>query len=487
MPIVIDTTYGTYEQVFADLLDIVRCDPGLTTQVQLNGRYRVNYTQKQGAVSSSTRLLAIAGSPQAVIVTGVPSGYEVYPGVPITEHAGMTFVPPERAEVSIDYDVTEAGGTHYWVLDASGRRIHLPRPVLLYHEFAHAYHFLIGDLPSDEAQAEVQAMADENGFRGQLGLPLRHATDHSGGTGAPSHGGIASAKCKPAYDGWSPGWKCAVATAALGSPAAPAVDELRQARRGYRRLSWWAALTAEPALNLYAQFGRDVAGDMLGRQTLRDAMLWYAVAPVCHLLHLAEAHLAADEDTPELLQTIEQVLNEYVATLRDAGGFVEGLGAAADSAGDASRTLASRTAFPAVLNEPEAPAQLFQYLGRAIVNRAGTPDAFVWGLEGLALFLRAAASHAAGASGAAVTFAAELGRWTARPPLPPTIGFDVGQARHELQVLSDRLFTRVDTRARFAEHLLANWPNRSADSLQDVLRELGYLPPPAAPSEVCHE
>jgi len=479
MPILIDTTYGTYEMVFADLLDIVRCDPGLSTQMQLNGRYRVNYTQKQGAVSSSSRLLSIAGSSQAVVVKGVGSGYEVYPGVPITAYAGMTFLPPEKPEISIDYDVTEAGGGHYWVFDTSGRRIYLPRPVLLYHEFAHAYHHLTGDLPSDEAQAEIQAMADENVFRGQLSLPLRHSSNHDGGVGAPEIGGIPSAKCKPAYDGWSPGWKCAVATAATGSADASRVTELRRARSAYRRLSWWGALTAEPALDLYAQFGRSVARDMADHPGLRDAMLWYAVVPVCHVLHLAEAHLSAVEDTPELLRVIEGSLSEYVAALGETGRSTQVLRAAADSALDASRTLASQTLrFPAVLGDPDAPDQLFQYLGRAIASADGTTDAFAWGLEGLSIFLDAAASLSAGRPDVPASLSASLGDWTARPPLPAAVSFDVGHARQELSVLSERLYTRTDTRARFAEHLLANWPNRTADSLQRLLHELGYLPPP---------
>lgn len=478
MPIVIDTTYGTYEMVFADLLDIVRCDPGLSTQIQLNGRYRVNYTQKQGAVASSSRLLSIAGSPQAVVVKGVGASYEVYPGVPITANAGVTFLPPEKPEISIDYDVTEAGGAHYWVLDASGRSIYLPRPVLLYHEFAHAYHYLIGDLPDDEAQAEIQAMADENVFRSQLSLPLRHASDHSGGPGAPAVGGTPSAKCKPAYDGWSPGWKCAVATAAMGSPADPGVEALRRARSNYRRLSWWAALAAEPALDLYAQFGRCVARDMVAHPGLRDAMLWYAVVPVCHVLQLAEAHLSAVDDTPELLQGVEQSLSEYVTAFRDSGRPTRLLRTAAGSALEASRTLASRSRhFAAVLEHPDAPDQLFPYLGRAIAGAAGTADAFAWGLEGLSIFLDAASSLSDGRPAVAANLAASLGDWTARPPLPATVSFDVAHVRQELTVLSERLYIRTDTRARFAEHLLASWPNRTADTLLHALRELGYLPP----------
>ena len=121
MPILIDTTYGTYEMVFADLLEIARCDPGLSTQMQLAGRYQVHYTQKQGAVASSSRLSALADSSQLVVVKGVPSGYQLATGAPITAHAGMTFLPPETSVVSIDYDVTDAGGSHYWVLDTSGR------------------------------------------------------------------------------------------------------------------------------------------------------------------------------------------------------------------------------------------------------------------------------------------------------------------------------------------------------------------------------
>jgi hypothetical protein len=481
MAIQIPLAVGNPDAVFADLVDIVRCDAGLTASEPTLFARQVAYSQKQQAVPSSTRILEIINSPINVYISGM--GYnDVIPGVgAISASAGLHRArsSPE-VPISIWYDITDAAGQHWTVKDKDSQNIHLPRPVLLYHELAHAWHDIQGDLPAVDHDAEVQAIADENVFRAQLGLSLRNSTSHRGGVGIPDHGGLTFPKCSAAGKGWSPGWKCpklaAVATAALESPNTIEIAALRRARAEYRHVSLWGTLIAQPALDLYGKFGPHLARAMQQQPALREAMLWFVVRPTFHLLTVAEAYLAAETDTPALTRTVDAVLQGYVNGIASTRWSAAALRDAADDAKMAAGMLASGAAPSARPDFSNPPDHLFSNIGREILAVNGPrPAAFAWGFEGLAAFLQSAAQRIDGSPSAADALLSSMAAWVARIPLPPPSELRVVDMRHELTVLASRIFTRADTRLQFARHLLSHWTGASSSELEIVLDDLGYL------------
>jgi hypothetical protein len=482
MGLFIDLTTGAHQALFDDLLLVVGCDPGLTTTVFDASALQVQYTQKKGATQTSSMVLALVNGAKNVLIVGVNSAF-VAPGgtLPITKYTGGVALPGDlTTPITIYIDVTDGGGggQYYVVHDKDGLDIFEPRPVILCHELAHAYHWEKGDTPATDALNEIQTIADENAFRKQVGLPERHATDHYGTLGVPAHGGVTGiAKCKPEYSGWSPGWKCpmAVATATLGSPEAPQITELRRARQQYRNMSLWAALMAEPALEAYRKFSPHVVRDVLSDPPLRKAMLLYVVQPTVRLLHVAEAYLAAEADTPELAAKLDRLLDEYVLDLAAAGGSAPALRDAADGASTAaSALLAADGRSPAGPADRQLPRALYPYIAGAIGANDGKAT-FAWAFAGLALFLRQAAARLADGAGVGPEFLRSLDDWVAQLPMPPDVQLSLSDARRELGALRDRIFTRTAMRERFARHLLARWSQGSAADLEALLRGLGYI------------
>lgn len=476
--LILESVIGAAAVAFADLVELVRCDPGLTLETPNLFWSQVHYTPTTYFVPSSRRVYELVNSPVWVVICAVNSTYELH-GAKIIESQGWTRAraAPDQA-ISIWYDVTDAGGWFYWVVDTNDQSIYQPRQVTLFHELSHAYHDIIGDLPAEKRDMEIQAIADENVFRAQLGLPRRHPTNHEGGNGTPpSYGGTSFPGCKPAQTGWSPGWKCKtrVAAEAIGSPHAPLIEALRRARAEYRTVGLWAALIAQPALERYAAFSSGVALHMRDHPALRQAMLQYAVLPTGQLLRIAEAYLAADADTPAIAATVKDALGEYIAAIAGAGGAAAALRDASRDAAAASRLLASGAGpVREITASPEAPDRLFSYLAREILSvKGGAPTTFAWGLEGLALFLHQAATMADGLA-MDDEFLPEIGSWVARIPLPAA-HLRISDAHRELSVLAQRIFTRPDTRDRFARHLLAQWPSTSTAELQAMLADLGYF------------
>ena len=489
MAIQIPLHVGNPDVVFADLVDIVRCDAGLTVSEPTLFAREVAYSQKQGAVASSSRILEIINSPVMVYISGMGYNDVIPDHGAISEAGGITQgrVSPEQP-ISIWYDITDAAGMHWTVKDKDWQDIYCPRQVILYHELAHAYHDLKGDLAATPHDREVQAIADENVFRGQLGLTLRNATAHRGGPGMPAHGGVTFPKCSPEKKGWSPGWKCpklaAVATAALESPNTVEIAALRRARAEYRTLGLWGASIAQPALDLYGKFGPHLARAMQQQPALRNAMLWFVVRPTFHLLTVAETYLFADTDTPALKSAVDDVLRGYVTRVAGTPWSAAELRDAADDALVAAGMLASGAA-PSPRPDPStSPAHLFSNIAREILSVNGPrPVAYAWGFEGLASFLHCASQLNDEPEVAIDDLLSHMAAWVARIPLSPT-ELRASDTRHELTVLANRVFTRPDTRLEFARHLLANWTAVPSCDVETVLGDLGYLDRPSR--EVTH-
>lgn len=477
MALFIDRVHGYEATAFSDLLEIVSCDPGLTTSPVSLFALKVSYTQKKGATAASTRILDLVNDPGEFVVAAVDSGFivpESYQSI-MKFAGGVTQLPTLSQALTVYYDVTDAGGQYYSVYDVNRQQIFSPQQVALYHELSHVYHYLKKDIPTDFDKREIQAVVDENAYRSSLGLPQRHPTDHWGGPAKPTHGGVTFPACQKKDTGWTPNWKlddCFTAVA-LGTMYEDQADELRRARAKYRAVSSWAARIAEPALDLYAQFSPGIARDLYSDAALRTAVQRYAAQPAFYLLQIAETYLGADGDTAEVDATVNGWLREYVASL-DAVGGSAALAMAADGASIGSWMLASANTGVYGSASRELPRDLFPYLARAILSTGVGAPVFAWAFEGLALFLRhAAASHRTGARLDA-SFVSALAAWTVQVPLPIAQA-TLSAAEEELHVLGTKVFTRPETRERFAHGLLAQWPESTTPELHRILLDRGYL------------
>ena len=192
----------------------------------------VAYQQKQQAVPSSSRVLALANGQVNVLIIGVNSIYVLPDGTGVASGGGgATFRGSLTEPITVYVDVTDAGGQGYHVLNTDRQTMPMPRQVLLYHELAHAYHMMVGDEPGTQDGNQIQAIHDENDFRGQVFIELRNSTNDQGGPGPAAHQGFPFPMCKPKYPGFN--WDCIVASAAVGTPYTARVDELRRARSEY--------------------------------------------------------------------------------------------------------------------------------------------------------------------------------------------------------------------------------------------------------------
>jgi hypothetical protein len=473
--VTIDTSLGFGHQgaVFETLVEITRCDPGLGSFQLGPGAIQVSFEPKNLGVASSDRLLALVRHSQLVLITGAPSWVTPpgFGGKTLRELGGGAAESTAAGPIMVWLDVTEAGGAYYNVYDVNKQRIYSPPAVALYHELAHAYHKTIGDY-TPGPPGEVQATADENAFRSQLGLPRRHPTDDYAAVGPPEHGGVTFPTCKPKTT-----TVCVVATAALGSPTEPTVAELRRARDEYRDLGAWTSLIADPVLSQYMRLGPGVAREMISDDALRAAVLTFTVQPVACLLAIVEADLAADDDGPDPGAAIDRILAEYGREAAEAGCAPASLVAAAEGATAAARQLQDGADVrQAPTDERHAPESLYGYLGSAVAAGGGDMRGFAWGFEGLALFLRRAAAKLGERADSGEEALEELRDWLGRLPLPARSALDLADAPRELQVLGARLFTRPQTRQAFARRLLEGWPRESAPALASVLDEQGFLP-----------
>src|SRR5258708_611869 len=121
--------------------------------------------------------LANVYSDQATI-HGVGSSFLLPGGEPITNYAGITLQFSDGSVATI-YDVEECNGDGYCVRDSNGDWIKAPTFVNLFHELAHAYHFVSGTMPASAPDQEFQAETEENWVRGAEDLPLRDPTNHA--------------------------------------------------------------------------------------------------------------------------------------------------------------------------------------------------------------------------------------------------------------------------------------------------------------------
>jgi len=183
---------------------------------------QIQYTEVTSGLAQDRLDSLVNAFPDFVVITGVDSTF-VINGGPISNSAGVTFF--DGSVTRIIYDVTQCGGSNYFVFDTGGNPISFPNSVLLGHEMAHAFQFLGGGPIDDEVTAETD---EDNIYRAPEGLPLRDVNNHGGGCGLaappPVNGGSIS---------------CLIASAAYGSPYAPQLNCVRRLRDVVLRQSTW--------------------------------------------------------------------------------------------------------------------------------------------------------------------------------------------------------------------------------------------------------
>jgi hypothetical protein len=484
MTILIDTSTSTESAVFQALLEIARCDPGLTAYQTDPNYVSVSYTQKNPGVASSNRLLEIVKSVETVVISGVDDTFQIG-SRQIIDSGGWTFVGTSSDEgCQIYVDVSDAGGLHYCDLDAAGNKIYSPLCVTLYHELAHAYHYLVkGDAPLDRVADQQLAIADENAFRAQLGLPIRNpvvSITDSAFLGMPTRGGLTVPACKPPansasladlFDGTCIG--CNIATAALGSPVAREIAAFRRAKRDFEHLTLNSVPLLEPMMNSYKIFSPMIAGDMRGDTALRATMLHLGVQPAVRLLRVVQAYTSATTDDPVVIGDVERSLNDYVSEVTSSTSELS-LAAAAADAFAASRALASVDG-PAstVLTDELRPENVYSYIAATIRASGAEVSGPAWIVEGLAIFLREAANRSGAGAEAPSHLIAAVGVWLARVPIPQRAAVDDAEFLRELQFLGNRLFPSRVNREMFAQRLLVQWTD-SAMPLEQLLEDASY-------------
>lgn len=128
----------------------------------------------------------------------------------------------------------------------------------------------------------------------------------------------------------------------------------------------------------------------------------------------------------------------------------------------------------AYASPPEMPADLYGYLSSAVASAGSETAGFAWAFEGIAFFLGQAATRADNQRQFGPALEA-LGAWLARPPIPVGASLSMTDARDELTIFGERIFTRLPAREQFAQHLLARWPLATVPDLRSLLSELQYL------------
>ena len=182
MSLFIDNTTN-FLAVETDISSIVRCDRGLAEVIVPGDDKIVQLTYDQNSLGAGERRIAeLVSNRPKIVISAVDPSLTFSDGTQITAEAGTTFVDDDGV-IRVVYDASQARGQHYFVVDVDGNRISFPNPVLLFHELSHAFHIAIGDMSPDKAEAEFQAITDENALRSQLDLTLRDPNNDFGGIG----------------------------------------------------------------------------------------------------------------------------------------------------------------------------------------------------------------------------------------------------------------------------------------------------------------
>jgi hypothetical protein len=406
-----------------------------------------------------------------IVIQGVDSTFVLADGNPVNQVAGETIVNPADvnasgtglnagAVVNIVYDVDACSGSGYFVFDTAGNHISFTTEVCLYHELAHAFHWVNNDFSA--AAPEPQAETDENDLRAKEGVTARDVTNHAGGCGAPG--------------GTPPPKNCFIVSAAYGSPHAAEVRAFQRVRDELVRAAPVGDRFFDRLMRDYYTFSRPLAARIESRRDLRAPVAAFVVAPLlAHLTTLqACAGLRWDARCDEIAATtVAGSLDAVRAAGADRGDVAEG-----------ARTLRAIAAAPDLgppapaPSTPRSPAGVFRLIAEGLPGRLHPASPAAWGLVAAlrdAWSSLDALSAAGDATQAGHALVGRLRTWLVTAPLAPVVrdcAFD--EAVEGMAALAGSVYTCPAMRMRVGAALLGAAGARDADRVAAILLHAGY-------------
>jgi|tagenome__1003787_1003787.scaffolds.fasta_scaffold20989986_14 hypothetical protein len=466
-------------QIFEALVGIARCDPAFYVKRYdfVLGVYYIGGAPNGGRWS--TLIKALIDTPRQITITALEaSQIPSAPGHNATIRAtggGFTWRVENTSESIVYVDVTDADGKHYLMPDTTmTKTVYMPLPLILLHELSHVYHDdVLRDSPTEILAREKQVRNDDNAFRAELTLPSIHpAGDVPVQHGTPTLGDLTFPACgsKKPRNPWRDCKKCAIATAALGSPVTRQIAAFRSAKRHFQEITLGSAPILAPMMNSYRLFSPRVADAVSTDPALRDSMRHYGVQAAVHLVKLVQALPTAASEPDEVVGRIERSLGAYATDLAAAMPIM-GLGEAAEAALSASRQLARRSELPPISTRPPS-CNPFASIVNSIQSSGADPEGPAWILEGLGMYMRHAVDWHHDAPGAARRLMFAAGSWLATVPLPRDAVLSE-HLRRELNLIRAELLFDVIARKLLMRRLIDHWPDSAV--LRAVLETGDFL------------
>lgn len=415
-----------------------------------------------------------------IVIQGVDSTFVLPDGNVVNQVAGETIVnPTDRnaagtglnpgAVVNVVYDVNNCSGHGYFVFDRAGNQIPFPTEVILYHELAHAFHWVNNDF--NAAAPEPQAENDENDLRDKESLTERDPNNHFGGCSGGGGAGGGATK------------SCFIVTAAYGTQHAGPVRAFQRIRDELVRGApvgdhFFARLMAD-----YYVFSRPLAVTIDAQPALRTPVVAFVVAPL--LAHLTVLQSCAERgwDTgcgAIAAPLLDASLTAVIAAGAQPGDVVEG--AAALGAIAAAPGFAPPSPAPSV---PRTPAETFAFLAARMAGRLRCDSPAAWGLvRALRDAWTALAERAGGGDplGCGERLVASQRRWLVAAPLAEALSACSDRdAVDGMCALARSAYTCDTMRTGVAHAIVAAAPPLERARITAVLRDAGY----GRPEEVC--
>lgn len=224
--------------------------------------------------------------------------------------------PAETLGNTVFYDTSNCGGDGRWIVGTNGNHECTQSAGMLYHELG-GHAFLHQPPTEPTAQAEAEAIREENDLRVALGLVPRDENQIQGGC-----------QC--------PGGCCIVASVATGSPFSPEVSALRELRDGTLRRSTIGAAFFEELHYEYYAFSYPVCRVMVRQPQARAAVELWLVRPLVQILTLARDYAASPRDVDRLGASFRATGNYAMEQWAEAEWFLNSLAGGSESA-DISR------------------------------------------------------------------------------------------------------------------------------------------------------
>jgi hypothetical protein len=234
---------------------------------------------------------------------------------------------------------------------------------------------------------EFQATADENAFRGQVGLALRDPHNHNGELG-PGNGQTVP-DCTGAGNPWAKiGEDCFIVTAATGSATSPKVEKLQVTRDFLIENSNLVGAFLKSMMHEYYGFSLSISQRMNRDPRLRRAVDEWFVEPVTNFDFIFDAYKDSEGDPLAFITAAAKKIP------RAGHGVASRIAAAAVLIADrlehteTSQTNKQEFATPGTDDIDAAdPGEVFNFVGQAI-DAMHQKEHIAWLARGLALYWR---------------------------------------------------------------------------------------------------